>query len=650
MKQKIFVLLGLLIFAVAPVWAQGDMDPQEIERIAQSVVMIGAELNGEIIATGSGTIVSSTGLIYTNRHVIEDADDYVIFIMEDMNELPTPTYRARLVTQFSTMDFAILQIDRNLDGRVVVPTTLNLPFLNPADNEVARGQRIYVFGYPGIGDGYLVLTDGLITTAQNGTIGGERMVVWLQTDAEIAPGNSGGLAVTSTGELVGIPTAVRSEDRTQGRLGGILPFRAVLALAESGEDLVVAPTPQGGTTTGGEAYSEVVNIEHNIEQDGAVGMLIHTYFYAAGYKDQEILATVYFYDTSDALVAASELAPEDLVASNGLLRTFVVLTPGFDETEWTDLTFFVPYSAFPTGLAGDHSYFAESDLFDGENWIAPSEWYELILTYPDSDSATQTTTTIVPGVSATCGNINITNGVEIIVRQMRPGFSYTATAVGIGNFDPVLIVRDTTNVNDALCNDDDANAAKFQVNLPSTGSVSASPRNAQVVFRHNNNSMTDISLIVGDFNGNPGEFVLVLDGMAVTREDNNGDPFTLNVTSSMANSDVPLSVYMIGKEVQLDPYFSLINYDDYSVWLDNDDLPIYCDDGGNSSSCWDTGAALAGSQVGRGNQGVITADTQDAMLHLPIQQITPQPMTFLMSSFNRSSTGLYLIAFHMGLD
>src|SRR5690606_35930004 len=202
----------------------------------------------------------------------------------------------------------------------------------------------------------------------------------------IAPGNSGGLAVTGTGELVGIPTAVDSEDRTSGRLGGLLPFRAVMALAESGEDIAAVPTPGGSTQITGAASTVITDIEHNVQQGGEPGMIIHTDIRISGYKDIPVVAAVYFYDTSDVLVAASELAGDEFVASNGLLRAAVELNPGYDDTEYKDWTFWVPYSAFPLGLTGDVSFFAEVDIFDGENWIAPSQKFELILEYGGSTS------------------------------------------------------------------------------------------------------------------------------------------------------------------------------------------------------------------------------------------------------------------------
>jgi hypothetical protein len=160
--------------------------------------------------------------------------------------------------------------------------------------------------------------------------------------------------------------------------------------------------------------------------------------------------------------------------------------------------------------------------------------------------------------------------------------------------------------------------------------------------------MTDISLIVGDFNGNAGEFILVLEGMAVTSADGAGDPFTVDVNSSVAGATAPLTVYMIGAETQLDPLVHLTD-NSLNVWLDTEGIAINCDDGG-TNTCWGTSSDLSTTQIMRGSSGALRADNRDAMLSLPIQDLDPQPMTFVMSSYNRETTGLYAIAFHMGLS
>lgn len=223
---------GLALPGTAP--AQTALSRGEIDRISTAVVRIVALQRGEPASSGSGTIVEPGGLIYTNRHVVDDADDFQIEILDDLNEKPIPRYLARLVGFSTDVDFAVLQIDRDMEGRSVNPASLNLPYLETAQPTVQRGDRVYVFGYPGIGEGYLAFTEGAVTTIRNGTMGDERLPVWYQTDAQISPGNSGGLAVNGNSEIVGIPTAVRTEETTGGRLGGILAMDAVNAALEAG--------------------------------------------------------------------------------------------------------------------------------------------------------------------------------------------------------------------------------------------------------------------------------------------------------------------------------------------------------------------------------------------------------------------------------
>jgi S1-C subfamily serine protease len=226
-------LSGLILL---PPTAQGQssLSPDDIDRISRSVVRIVAREGGEEISSGSGTIVEPVGRIFTNRHVVEEGDDFEIQILDDVNEQPVPMYLARIEGYSDEVDFAVLQIDRHIDGRPVDASGLNLPHLSITSADVRRGDQLFVFGYPGIGEGYLALTEGAVTSIRNGTLNDDRFPVWFQTDAQIAPGNSGGLVVNARGEIVGIPTAVRTEDSTGGRLGGVLAIGAVTAAIEGG--------------------------------------------------------------------------------------------------------------------------------------------------------------------------------------------------------------------------------------------------------------------------------------------------------------------------------------------------------------------------------------------------------------------------------
>jgi hypothetical protein len=236
MMRKLFILLSSLCLLLVPsvVNAQSGLSADEIERIGQSVVMIVAFRDGQMISTGSGTLVSSSGMIYTNRHVIEGADEYAIFILNDPNEVPAPTYFASVARVSDEMDFAILQIDRDIERNRIDPTTLKLPYITPVGASARRGDEVFIFGYPDTGNGYQVFTRGYVSAVQNCIIAGERMIGSYSTDAEVSSGNSGGLAVNSNGEILGIPSAVQVGQTTPGQLGIILPFSAVISLIKNG--------------------------------------------------------------------------------------------------------------------------------------------------------------------------------------------------------------------------------------------------------------------------------------------------------------------------------------------------------------------------------------------------------------------------------
>jgi serine protease Do len=272
MKRFLLIIASLVVCAliVGSASAQDRLPPGEIQRIAQSVVMIlNLDGSGEPQSSGSGTIVDPSGYIFTNYHVIEGGSDFAVLLIEDVAEQPVLRFFASPVTFSEEFDFAVLQVDRDANGSAVNADGLNLPFIRLSQDPVDLGDPIHVFGFPGVGDNFLVFTQGTITTIQNGDLGGRRLPVWNQTDAEISPGNSGGLAVNSAGEMVGIPTAVQNEERTGGRLAYLLSLQSIYALLELEQpqpgqtapqlEVTPVPTPAQGSQSAGLDYTLTPN-------------------------------------------------------------------------------------------------------------------------------------------------------------------------------------------------------------------------------------------------------------------------------------------------------------------------------------------------------------------------------------------------------
>lgn len=263
------------------------------------------------------------------------------------------------------------------------------------------------------------------------------------------------------------------------------------------------------------------------------------------------------------------------------------------------------------------------------------------------------TTVDVTGVSVTCPNgVQIQNGVEMVV-NMRAGFSYTATALGIGDFDPVIAITDGTTV---LCNDDSDDAISYGANLPTTGVVAASPFSARSPFSYNGSGFGDISVIVGSFDNRSGEFVLLIEGLAVTNADGSGegagDPFSLHLTPNLHLSGVPATAYMISVTSVLDPLMTVVNSDNEIVRFDNGDL-FACDDAGTAGSCWGENVSLAGFAIARGSRGDLGGFARDAYISIPLEifGLGPQDdgfITWRYTSYQQGSFGDYVAVFHLG--
>ncbi|HEY5462685.1 MAG TPA: trypsin-like peptidase domain-containing protein [Hanamia sp.] len=152
-------------------------------------------------AMGSGVIISDDGYIVTNNHVIAGADKVTVTLSN------FKTYTAKVIAADPSYDLAVIKIDAN-----------NLPFLlygNSADTKI--GQWVLAIGYPLNLEA--TVTAGIISAKSRALglnhdkTGGRSMAVesFLQTDAAVNPGNSGGALINTNGQLIGINSAIASE-------------------------------------------------------------------------------------------------------------------------------------------------------------------------------------------------------------------------------------------------------------------------------------------------------------------------------------------------------------------------------------------------------------------------------------------------------
>jgi len=341
----------------------GTLDRYEIAQVARSVVLIANVRGDHISATGTGTITTPDGLIVTNAHVVEGAQEVAIGILDDINDPPEYRYLADVVGYDADVDVALLAIHRDLDGRAIAPEALSLDYLPVTlqAGEVYRGDVVYIFGYPGIGDDYLVVTSGSIVSVENGLMNGQRMPVWYRTDAEIAPGSSGGLAVNGDGEFVGIPTAVASESETGGRLGGILPAQVALLAVQ---------TEEAALSTAHAALSAVW-LDHGATVEGEPGLAIHLALTLHGAAQQDVtLWARFFHDDLASAPLVNPAAPAVYRDAAGVVEVRALVEACCAEAPYDDLVLALPYRAL--GLSAPGRYPLKIGIGAvGEGW---QEW------------------------------------------------------------------------------------------------------------------------------------------------------------------------------------------------------------------------------------------------------------------------------------
>ena len=166
---------------------------EELAQNARSVVQIFAirrqnstSDSFQILGSGSGIMISSSGYILTNNHVARTSREFAVRVENDTKVY----FTNRMIKYHSDFDLAIIRIDRKLTP---------LPIYQ-GPKPLVRGQRVVAIGSP----------QGLFNTVSDGIISGFRtidMVDMIQFTAPISSGSSGGALLNMYGELIGISTA-----------------------------------------------------------------------------------------------------------------------------------------------------------------------------------------------------------------------------------------------------------------------------------------------------------------------------------------------------------------------------------------------------------------------------------------------------------
>ena len=197
----------------------GDQFPDEAQRAS---------------SLGSGVIVSTSGYVLTNHHVVEAADEIEVALADGKKLL------AKVVGNDPETDLAVLRVNAD-----------NLPAISFGSSETLRvGDIVLAIGDPfGVGQ---TVTSGIVSALGRTGLGLNTFENFIQTDAAINPGNSGGALIDARGNLIGINTAIFS--RSGGSMG--IGFAIPVSTAKMVLDQIV----KSGSVTRGWIGVEVQEI------------------------------------------------------------------------------------------------------------------------------------------------------------------------------------------------------------------------------------------------------------------------------------------------------------------------------------------------------------------------------------------------------
>ena len=202
--------------------------------------------------SGSGVLISADGYIVTNNHVVDGSDDISVRLENKRD------YKAKVVGKDPSTDLAVLKIDAK-----------GLPFLTFSNSDDVRlGQWVLAVGYPlGL---ETTVTSGIISAKSrslgiNSRQSNAPVESFIQTDAAVNPGNSGGALVNTNGDVIGINSAIASPTGSYAGYAYAIPSNLVKKVVADIVQYGSAKRAYLGVMFGNERMSEEERTQNNVK-------------------------------------------------------------------------------------------------------------------------------------------------------------------------------------------------------------------------------------------------------------------------------------------------------------------------------------------------------------------------------------------------
>jgi S1-C subfamily serine protease len=256
-----------VVTPVSPSPGAGANPSAAASRVIPAVVDINTVVQtatGSSEAAGTGLIITSSGDVLTNNHVVDQSTEVRVSIQGRSG-----TYSAEVLGVDPSADIALIHIN-GVSGLPTVTLT-DSSKLQVGDLVLAIGNALGLGGAPRVTAGQITALDQSITATENGT-NAEQLTGMIQADAEISPGDSGGALANAAGQVVGIITAGQAQGfrSSSTTVDYAIPSSTAVRIANQ----ILAGRPGNGVIIGPVGYLGVSVEDLNASSAGQLGLTI----------------------------------------------------------------------------------------------------------------------------------------------------------------------------------------------------------------------------------------------------------------------------------------------------------------------------------------------------------------------------------------